>query len=255
MAKICEGCGYSFEDSFNFCPSCGRAVPKNEHNININLKFPNKLSRIDLIKMLAPDKKHGLKPNGFGSQRIHYKLELTGIDLSGLDLSKMDLSYVNFTNVNLSNANLSRTTIKNSQFIRCDLTNTNFSKSEFTAFDADDFYMFNTCNLYRANFSHCYFQGITFYECNLSLSDFRHAYINFMQTDVYDSILRGFVPPTTCNVQGMKMNNIAGHFSIWVKEWDLIDHGCNSFRDIHRKDIGVFTNIHSLFLEEREDNH
>lgn len=251
MAKICEGCGYSFEDSFNFCPACGRAAPKNEHNINVNVILPDKLSRIDLIKMLALNKKHGLKPNGSGSQRIHYKLELTGTDLSGLDLSKMDLSYINFKNVNLSNANLAYTTVENSHFSHCDLINTNFSKSEFYAFNADDFYMFFKCNLHKANFRQSYFQNITFYNCDLSQSDFRYTYIKFMQTDVYDTILRGFVAPTICNVQGMKMNNVAGHFSIWTKEWDLIDHGCKSFRDIHRKDIGMFTNIYSLFLEER----
>jgi len=36
---LCEGCGSSFEDTFNFCPSCGRAKPEpNKINIEVDIK-------------------------------------------------------------------------------------------------------------------------------------------------------------------------------------------------------------------------
>lgn len=168
---VCQGCGASYENSFSFCPHCGRAKAEPQ-KIIVEHVASDRITRKDVIAMLSGNAKYRLevvKRNMMGDEtsRPRFRANLEGVDFSGLDLSGLNLSGVNFRGSNFEGTNLSGCDMRDA-LVSCanfkgailreaDLSRTNFIESNLTGAD-----------LSKANVSQTYFKSANLTGANLS---------------------------------------------------------------------------------------
>ena len=121
------------------------------------------------------------------------KNDLCGKDLRMGNFTKWDLSEFDFTDCTLSlakfdNVKANHAIFDGAIFERCDLSNSDFTKSSF-----DDTY-FSECNLSDSKFDEDSFSWAQFYECNLENSRFHSANLRHV----------GFF---RCNIIGTEFHN------------------------------------------------
>jgi uncharacterized protein YjbI with pentapeptide repeats len=174
---VCDGCGASYDNSFKFCPHCGRVKPEpTKIIIEHVIQESDRLSRKDVIAILSGNGAYKLKlvsKNWLGDESYDpvFRANLAGANLSGLDLSGLDLSGVKFKGANFEEANLSNTNMRNA-LVSCsnltraiireaDLSETNFIESVLIGADLSKSELsgtvFNDANLTGANLSDTYF--------------------------------------------------------------------------------------------------
>jgi uncharacterized protein YjbI with pentapeptide repeats len=174
---LCDGCGASYENSFKFCPHCGRAKTEPQKIIVEHvIQESDRLSRKDVIAILSGNgvyKQKLVSKNWVGDETYApvFRANLAGVDLSGLDLSGLNLSGVNFKGANFEEANLSGANMRNA-LVSCanlkraiireaNLSDTNFIESVLIGADLSQSELsgtiFNGANLTSANLSDTYF--------------------------------------------------------------------------------------------------
>jgi len=201
---ICNGCGASYDDSFQFCPHCGRSRPEPQKIIVEHVvQNDDRLTRKDVILILSGGGEYRSKSTGenwIGEKSFQpvFRANLSGVNLSGIDLSSLDLSGVNFKGSNFEGANLSRSNLENALVSCANLKNAilreaNLSRANFIEsilHNADlsearlDDTIFNEADLTDADFSNSYYV--------VTNPRFRRAIVEKMQVHQVKRIKKGF---------------------------------------------------------------
>jgi hypothetical protein len=158
---VCAGCGASYEDSFKFCPYCGRAEPEPIKVIVEHIQTDSDcLTRKDVITLLSSGGSYStrlVKKNWLGDEQYEpvFRANLSGANLSGIDLSGLDFSGVKLKGANFEGANLSQANLKDA-LVSCanlvganlrnaNLTHTNFIESILRGADLFGAYLEDAC--------------------------------------------------------------------------------------------------------------